>query len=609
MRTIPSIVASSLLLFSTMSSASIEWQVVDPFRLIDYEKSTNRFEIPSNQSALDFVTYRLASRSQSDLPPIHNIRSYAKNEYFFPTHQTVSAKLASPIPGRCIWTYQSYTKESDCSEEFTFEAITQFGRGDSRLTVKHESQEIDGAHVVVRDRLVLGLGDSFASGEGNPDIPAIASEAALKYMAENNREIHSTGRWMNHTELWLKTPAEWLEKQCHRSFLSQHILAALRLAKMNSKESLTVLPLSCSGAEVLDGVLVPQQSPPGGGKYVAESQLNTAVKKLCRNGDVLARREYFYRGYTGSRNMKKIEAYVNRCQGELRVPDAVLLSVGGNDVGFAPAIAWATIPSNGRHILGSGAVNITNRVMDPVCPKETGQRICKKNEPTGRDRIKYWLPKYYEYLQREFEESGLVKDPKTVYLTAYPNPVFIEDGKTLCGKDRSADVVEQARSRLYTPMHPGVWEMQITKEEISDLQKGLILPLYTEMKDMAEKYQWNFVDGYIEEIQPHGVCAGFARKDSYKNSKGHLRDVPVYPHIMNGKWYPIEPWKEWAYDPNRARWFRNTNDSVLFQNDNSDSVMNGAFHPDYRAHALMADYLADRISADWQSLNTLSGSK
>lgn len=606
------IISAALLGTAHSACAEIVWRVDSPFRLIDYTKSASGFKIPENQTALDFVTETLSSKNRSMLPPINSTalmkdptsRRRFSPDYLFSRSQTVSAGLPAPAEGECTWSYQGTARKIRCSDEFRFNARTQFGSGDTTLSVKIESTgSTESTTVLVRDRLILGLGDSYASGEGNPDIPTLVDEEGLEILASNNKDIFTTGRWMNSTEFWVAKKAQWFDKQCHRSMFSQHVLAGLRISNKNKHESVTLVPLACSGAEVLDGILIPQKNPPGGGDQVLDSQLNVAVEHLCRDGLTTNINKVYYRGYTGDRNRRMEKTTIKKCTGKIRVPDAILLSVGGNDVGFAPAIAWATLPSRGRHFFGQRAVNITNKAIKPVCPKYTGRELCIANEPVGKDRIKYWLPDYYDYLSEALKESGLVDSTNTVYLTAYPNPIYTEDGKTVCDKEISIDAVEQARSRIPYAFRPAVWELQIRKEEMIAINEGLIQPLYSQMKASADKHGWTFVDGYIQDIAPHGVCAGFARKDKYVDSSGNEQLIPMYPHIRNGEWYPENPSLEWAYDVSRVRWFRNTNDSVLYQNDNTDSVMNGAFHPDFRAHALMADHIYGEIIGKWRSMS------
>ncbi|WP_333984898.1 hypothetical protein [Ectopseudomonas khazarica] len=599
----------ALFVVADIACAEIIWRVDNSFRLIDYVGSGSKFKMTEGQTAFGFVTEKLAERDKHVLPPIASTelirdsgsRRRFSSDYLFPQSQAVSARLSLPEDGDCTWEYQGEVKSVKCADEFRFNARTQFGSGDGVLTVrkKHDGM-VESTVVVVWDRLILGLGDSYASGEGNPDIPTVVDKEGLDVLVRNSAQMFATGRWMNSTEFWVAKNAEWLDKQCHRSMLSQHVLAGLRISTYNKHETITMMPLACSGAEVLDGILIPQKSPPGGGDQVLDSQLNVAVEHLCKGGVTSKVKKVYYRGYTGRKNRKAEKAILKKCKGELRVPDAILLSVGGNDVGFAPSIAWATLPADGRHFLGRRVVNITNKAIKPVCPKYTGRNVCIENAPVGKDRIKYWLPDYYDYLSEGLRESGLADGSNAVYLTAYPNPIYTEDGRTVCDKDRSADVVEQARSRIPGAFRPAAWELQIRKEELVVIDEGLIKPLYNQMRVSADKHGWVFVDGYIEDIRPHGICAGFFRRDSYVDGSGVERYVPLYPHVINGKWYPREPSTDWAYDTSRTRWFRNTNDSVLYQNDNTGSVMNGAFHPDFRVHALIADYLYGEVIGRWR---------
>lgn len=588
-----------LVLPASVFASEVTWQVLHPFRFINSKEEANRFSIPADQPALEFIKQRMSQRDTSLLPP-YNATYWDRDpeadrrlseSYIFPTSHSVEVSLTNPVDGQCLFRYQSHTEKQACSEPFKFEAITQFGEGDPTLKIELISigQTLTET-ILVKDRLILGLGDSFASGEGNPDNPAVVSASGTQQLANENSNIYTTGRWMKHEEKWLEKDAQWLDKQCHRSFFSQHIMAALKLASSNPHETVTVVPLACSGAEILDGILIPQEKPPGGGDHVKESQVNFAVKHLCRNGSVRSVTKAFYRGYTGQSNRALKRQPMYRCDGELRKPDAILLSIGGNDVGFAPSLTWATVPSGYRNPAGLLAVKLTHKVVKPVCPKDTGQRVCRSHFPVGKDRIKYWLPDYYTWLAEQLVQTGLVEDPSKVFLTAYPNPSFIEDGQTYCDNDRSSDANEQARTKLLRLFRTQVWQLGITKSEMEALNTGLIDPLYAEMKRSSELHNWTFIDGYIDDLNDKGICAGHARED---------KNIPIYPHIRRGSWYPEDPADQWAYDVNRARWYRTTNDSWLFQGDNTDGDMNGAFHPDFRTHSTIADHVANTISSTW----------
>jgi hypothetical protein len=82
--------------------------------------------------------------------------------------------------------------------------------------------------VVLDDILVVSMGDSLASGEGNPD---------------------TRGEYFAGTEI---VPAQWKEERCHRSALSGPALAAKAIEKADPKTSVTFVSVACSGAKVAE---------------------------------------------------------------------------------------------------------------------------------------------------------------------------------------------------------------------------------------------------------------------------------------------------------------------------------------------------------------------
>ena len=109
-----------------------------------------------------------------------------------------------------------------------------------------------------RRHLVVAIGDSFASGEGNPDYPAefrrFSRQPPNDWATEPNYPVHSLD----------VVSARWLDPDCHRSLLSWPALYALRKALTQPNTVVQFASLACSGAEVLDGFLLPQRSPPRG---------------------------------------------------------------------------------------------------------------------------------------------------------------------------------------------------------------------------------------------------------------------------------------------------------------------------------------------------------
>lgn len=95
----------------------------------------------------------------------------------------------------------------------------------------------------------------------------------------------------------------WQDRRCHRSALSGQVLAARLLEEADPRTSVTFIHLACSGATVWKGLLgeYEGQEPPSGPKL--PPQINEAVR------------------LAGGRPL-----------------DALVVSIGGNDVGFADVI-------------------------------------------------------------------------------------------------------------------------------------------------------------------------------------------------------------------------------------------------------------------------------
>lgn len=136
--------------------------------------------------------------------------------------------------------------------------------------------------VEVRDRLVVTLGDSVASGEGNPRRGA-------------RRQT-------------------WLERICHRSSRSGFEVAARRVARRNERStSITFVNLACSGATVRHGLE---------GPYSGIEPRRGAAPLLPQ--------------------LDRLEA-LKRARGRV---DAVMVSLGANDASFGAIVALCARPGS-----------------------------------------------------------------------------------------------------------------------------------------------------------------------------------------------------------------------------------------------------------------------
>lgn len=155
-----------------------------------------------------------------------------------------------------------------------------------RFTLKVDdgkASAVSSVNGTVRNILMLALGDSYASGEGNP------------------RNVQA---WIQQGGLFTSFRPYWDGADCHRSVHSAPAQAALALEKASAQTSVTFVDVTCSGATVSQGVLGQQTGQ-------LPSQLAQA-RSIIGNSPV----------------------------------DLITLSVGGNDVGFGSVISSCLVNAN-----------------------------------------------------------------------------------------------------------------------------------------------------------------------------------------------------------------------------------------------------------------------
>lgn len=164
------------------------------------------------------------------------------------------------------------------------------GEGEFQITLKVDAnvgaQKYEGTEkVLLQDFLVIGLGDSLASGEGNPE--------------------GGTG-----------AGARWQDLRCDRSLLSYQALTALAIERADPQTSVTFVHLACSGASILD------------------------TSGTGRKGGLLAP----YEGINPSPLPAKPQLEEAAAVIGGREVDAVLLSAGVNDLEFGAVVGACADP-------------------------------------------------------------------------------------------------------------------------------------------------------------------------------------------------------------------------------------------------------------------------
>jgi hypothetical protein len=260
----------------------------------------------------------------------------------------------------------------------------------------------EAATVQARDYLVVSIGDSVASGEGNPDRGSLFAPA-------------------------------WIERRCHRSMRSGAARAALALEAGSPQSSVTFLPLGCSGATVPAGLL---------GRYGGVEPDGRALRAQIDELTSLDAR----------RNV-----------------DAVLLSVGANDVHFADIAIFCARPSP----------RCQDDRFDPDGPD--GPVAANRADAVVAAALDE-LRNRYDNLAGALTEAGI--EPARVIITEYFDPTGDENGDTCAA------------------VLPGVHPV-----EAEWAQASVVTPLNAAVRAAAATHGWRLVGGVQQAFARHGICA------------------------------------------------------------------------------------------------------
>src|SRR5262249_21448050 len=324
----------------------------------------------------------------------------AKEDFILPDAHTVVIKLSAKLmeaagKEKCIWNWQPRaggkveTRTLACAERLTIARVpysTDYARSGVAVSVKlPDGREAGDPSVVVEDLLVAALGDSFASGESNPDRPVTFSatrqitydpnlqrddQVATRGLELNNkkqqpayglssvegsydpktlprrlREDEEKGliyrvNSREFADAFERRGAQWMSADCHRSQYGYPFRVAMELALENRHRAVTLAHLACSGAEVTAGLFLEKDAREGTDQQkTVPAQFDQLSDLICRGGRAARTKTLSYTlpmYETGSTNITLRSIAMRWCPPEQRKRsiDVVLLSIGGNDVGF-----------------------------------------------------------------------------------------------------------------------------------------------------------------------------------------------------------------------------------------------------------------------------------
>jgi len=573
----------------------------------------------------------------------------AREDYILPDAHTVvmqiaPERLATVGAGDCVWTWQpkrgglpGETRKQACHLKLVIRRVPfSLDRSVSGVSVKVQLPDgttLADPNVTVEDVFVVAMGDSFASGESNPDRPVTFSKSremvydpinatdqlayrgidarSRQYVAAPDSSTNPKSlpkRLMEDEEkgtvfalssrefqqAFDRSGAQWLSPDCHRSQYGYPFRVSIGLALENRHRAVTFVSLACSGADIVEGLFAErdareQISGPSAQNKVAP-QLDQLSDLICRTGAAGRTRTVSYRlpvyslGSTGIGEQTFTKRWCPP-ESRKRPVDVLLLSIGGNDVGFAALVAYAMTENASDLAPIAGLVGRELRFSPSV--SQAYLRVLDRRMRAVKEAL--------------YDGFGI--DPSRVLQNAY-EPIQFDETGNVCGAQPTVglDVHPKLRySRERTQeVSNFVRELQGRLECITDGRKaGCPAGLAT-----GTGTGFHLVVDHIEEFARRGVCA----RDPQKPLIDQVNmNMPRLSHATD-QWVPYSPAAALPY-AHHWRLARNPNDTFLAGNTHSEGISafddlqpayaalySGAFHPTAEGHVIVADHVLRHVN-------------
>ena len=529
------------------------------------------------------------------------VRDNVKESYLTPVDHAVTVRLSGAVPvgATCAWSFDDgegpQQSTFDCAEPVNLRV--RYGRQTVTTVDVSSGQEASqkiSTEIRVRDILIAGLGDSIASGEGNPDRSiALADEgfcfryylgsAAAQYYRPS-RGGYKGGRACeapDSLQNWQHHAALWLNAACHRSLYSYQTRTALTLAVQYPHIAVTYLPLACTGATIADGLFGSQRArecPPTRSSASCQAGVNGQLAEL-RDALTAAKKRQ-----------------------PDRQLDLLLLSIGANDVYFSGLVADVIVDTATERALF--------RRTGVLASVDDSRAALARDLPQGFAKL------------REALKPMLGGDLSHVVYTSYANPALSNGGAPCPGGRAGFDIHPSFNAnpqRLANVVSFVENEFLPALKALATCQSGVLCrdPAADRMT-LVEAHQAAFAD--------HGFCARGEGDPEFDRQCFSPNGESFDPDIVNSASQPLlcgrSPGDYRAYLP-RTRWIRDANDSYfaamtypqglpssMQPSDIHDAtwgvlsaVYGGAVHPSAEGHAAMADSAVPAAAAVLQLTN------
>jgi len=591
----------------------IAWEVKNRFRLFRHETDFLRMAAASRGDGVLAAERRLAHDTDGlgwakdivgelCLDDTGNLletceRDGERESYLSPRDYPVGVTVSGAVPEGldCLWTFndgETSPRQSTAPCDHEVKLRVRAGRttiATVDIPLGDGTAQRVTADIAVRDLLIVGLGDSIAAGEGNPD-RAVKLEGGFcfrrfgggsQYYRPSRAGYGDDRSCENGASSpvaaldWAKHGARWMNPACHRSLYSYQVRTTLALAIEQPHLAVTLLPLACTGATIGAGLFAGQRADDCPWVVGIESCSGTAPAQFSELRDLMTA--------------------LHRQQPS-RNPDLVLLTVGANDVNFAALVANVIVDSATERLLlrqGGAIASVADsqKALDQDLPDEFAQL---------RTALK------------PFVGGNLNR----VVFVSYGNPAMQAENKPCSGGRDGLDVhpafgADSERLRATAEFVETKFLPKLKSLATCDGNKACRDPISERMI---------FVDGHQAGFVRHGMCVRapgdpefdrncFSTKgESFQADPAVAADDPMTCSEPAGNYRPYA---------SRGRWIRTANDSyftamtypegmpaILKPSDIHDAlwgvlsaVYGGAVHPTAEGYAAMADAALPAVRA------------
>jgi hypothetical protein len=297
-------------------------------------------------------------------------------------------------------------------------------------------------------------------------------------------------------------------------------MAAAELARRNLEISVSFVTFACSGAEIYDGFVSNDGYVDKDGKTVKwggrETQQQMIWGLARHSGNPLNfAKEYDLNNPDKRWLIPQVTAAVEAlcptgemqngtCAKPIRKPDYVIMSTGGNEIGFSSIVENISKEnfSKGDH-------------LDKLKLATDWWFDCSGEGPgdnSGNAKTKKCLDKQFEDLHTALKTNGLIPDNSAnVLLVPYLDPTRARKtrGGRPVGSSRFCDSGRGFQS--FTPNLPKWFGYKISRQESKSIHNMVVKPLNKKLAGFAADYGWRVVPGVADAAANHGFCSKTAR--------------------------------------------------------------------------------------------------